>query len=442
MKCLSLPFGVQPTEQLNRCGLGRGGERKHGNIGLFAVAADLVRNHIFDIADFLIAGAQRHGDCRHILTGGGRMRLVDDNGESLAFQPCNAVHDVRELLNRGRNNFCVAVQGTCKVGRVAFIVHHTDKSGFVLHAHNGFLKLAVDNNAIGDDDDIIENDLIIRIMQRSKPMRQPCDRVRFAGACAVLNQIILRRAILTHIHQQLADHVKLMISWENDIFGLLRFSGQLILAFLRFDEDELADEVEDSILFQNILPHIGDTVLVFEGGVTRTGIDAFAVAHVEWQEKGRVSGKLGGHIDLLQIHRKVHKASSLKAEQSGVRVTINTVLINGILVRLTGGIAFQLKRHDGNAIQEDDQVNTLIIACPDLLHNGENILLVPCQQFPVKGGSGLGVHKLQLHIGDFNAMLQHIQQTAARFCDLSIDEADKGVLQVGFVDFAERRHLI
>lgn len=42
-----------------------------------------------------------------------------------------------------------------------------------------------------------------------------------------------------------------MISWKDDVFGLLRFSGQLILAFLRFDEDELADEVEDSILFQN-----------------------------------------------------------------------------------------------------------------------------------------------------------------------------------------------
>ena len=271
------------------------------------------------------------------------MRLVDDNGESLAFQPCNAVHDVRELLNRGCNNFCVAVQGTCKVCRVAFIVHHTDKSGFVLHAHNGFLKLAVDHNAIGDDDDIIENDLIIHIMQRSKPMRQPCDRIRFARACAVLDQIVLRRAILPHIRQQLADYVKLVIPGKDNVFGLLRFPGQFVLAFLGFDKDELADEVEDSVLFQNVLPHIGDTVLVFEGGVTRTGIDAFAVAHVEGQEKGRVPGEFGGHIDLFQIHRKVHKAPGLEAEQSGVRITVNPVLIDGVLVRLTDGIAFQFK---------------------------------------------------------------------------------------------------
>ena len=32
-----------------------------------------------------------------------------------------------------------------------------------------------------------------------------------------------------------------MISWKDDVFGLLRFPSQLILAFLGFDEDELAD---------------------------------------------------------------------------------------------------------------------------------------------------------------------------------------------------------
>lgn len=332
VKCLSLPFGVQSTEQLNRCRLGRGGERKHGDVGLFAVAANFVRDHILDITDFLIAGAQRHGDCRHILTGGGRVCLVNDNGEPLAFQPCNAVHDVRELLNRGCNNFCVAVQGTCKVCRVAFIVHHTDKSGFVLHAHNGFLKLPVNDNTVGDDDDIIKNNFVVRIVQRSEAVCQPCDGVCFAGTCAVLNQIILRRAILAHIRQQLADHVKLVISGKDDVFGLLRFPGQLILAFLGFDEDELADEVEDTVLFQNILPHIGNTVFVLEGRVTRTGIYAFAAAHVEGQEEGGVPGKLGGHIDLFQIHRKVHKAPGLEAEQSGIRITVNPVLINGVLI--------------------------------------------------------------------------------------------------------------
>ena len=66
----------------------------------------------------------------------------------------------------------------------------------------------------------------------------------------MLDQIILRRAILTHIRQQLADHVKLVIPGKDNVFGLLRFPGQFVLAFLGFDEDELADEVEDVSFFR------------------------------------------------------------------------------------------------------------------------------------------------------------------------------------------------
>ena len=93
------------------------------------------------------------------------MCLIDDNGESLAFQPCNAVHYVREFLNRGRNNLCVAIQGNGKVGRVALIVHNTDKSCFVLHAHNGFLQLTVNYDSVGDNYDIVKDNFIICIVQ-------------------------------------------------------------------------------------------------------------------------------------------------------------------------------------------------------------------------------------------------------------------------------------
>ena len=148
----------------------------------------------------------------------------------------------------------------------------------------------------------------------------------------MLNQVILRRSILAHICQQFADSIQLVIPRKNNTFGLLYFSGQLIFGFLDFNKDELANEVKHCVLFQNVLPHIGDTVFVFECGVTRTGIDAFAVAHVEGQEEGGVPGEFGGHIDLFQIHRKVYKAPGLEAEQSGVRITVNPVLINGVLI--------------------------------------------------------------------------------------------------------------
>ena len=139
MERFTLTFCVQTTEQLNGRRLRCGSESKHGHVGLFAVSADLVCNHIFHIGSFLLSGTKRLCDRCHVLTCGGGMCLIDNNRKTLVFQPCNAVHNIREFLDRGGDDFRIAVQCNGKVGRVALIVHNTDKSCFVLHAHNGFL---------------------------------------------------------------------------------------------------------------------------------------------------------------------------------------------------------------------------------------------------------------------------------------------------------------
>ena len=105
-------------------------------------------------------------------------------------------------------------------------------------------------------------------------------------------------------------------------------------------------------------------------------------------------------------------------------------------------IALQLEGHDGKAVQEDHKVNTLIIAGPDLLHNGEDVFLILRQQLPVEGGRRFCIHELQLHIGELNTVLQDVQQAATGLCSFSIDEADDGVLQIALVDFTECRHLV
>ena len=51
-------------------------------------------------------------------------------------------------------------------------------------------------------------------------------------------------------------------------------------------EDKFADEIKDGILFQNILPHIGNAVFIFIYRISCTGIDAFSVANIEGQEEG------------------------------------------------------------------------------------------------------------------------------------------------------------
>ena len=76
---------------------------------------------------------RQHGNSGHILTCGGGMGLVNDDGEPLAFQSLHAVHDIRELLYGGSDDLRVAVEGNRQIGGVTFIVHHTDQPLSLIH---------------------------------------------------------------------------------------------------------------------------------------------------------------------------------------------------------------------------------------------------------------------------------------------------------------------
>ena len=129
------------------------------------------------------------------------MGLVDDDGEMLLLQALYAVHDKGKLLDGGGDDFCVAVQRNRKVSRIALIIHHTDEASLVLHAHDGLLELPVYNNTVGDDDHVVKDDFVVSIVETRQAVRQPSDSVRLTGTCAVLYQIVLRRAVLPDICQ-------------------------------------------------------------------------------------------------------------------------------------------------------------------------------------------------------------------------------------------------
>ena len=273
-------------------------------------------------------------------------------------------------------------------------------------------------------------------------MGQPSDGIGLAGTGAVLDQIILGSAVLPDVSQHTADHIQLMVARENQIFRTLHLAGLVIDFFFYLHKDKLADEVKHGVLGQNILPHIGDTVSVLKGRIACTGGHTLAVAHVEGQEEGGISCQLGGHVDLLQVHREVHQAARLEQEQTCLRVTLGAVLVDGILVGLTCGVAFQLKGDDGKTVQENDHIDALFIAGPDFLHNGEDVLAIFLCQLRIEGGGGLSVHQIELPVGYLNAVLQHIDQAASGFGSLCVDEADDGILQIVFVDFPQIVHRV
>ena len=197
------------TDEIKRNG-------KQANVSMFAFTATPKPT---TIQLFGRLNTKGHSDCCHILTGSRRMRFVNDNCKTLLLQSSYAIDDIGELLNGGSDNFRITVQRNCKVRRIALIIHYANQTSLVLHAHNGFLQLTVNNHTVCNDDDIIENNFIVSIVQRSQPVSQPCDGIRLAGTCAVLNQIVLCGMVFSDICKNTANDIKLVVAGENQVFG-------------------------------------------------------------------------------------------------------------------------------------------------------------------------------------------------------------------------------
>ena len=171
------------------------------------------------------------------------MCFIDNHGKRLVFQILYRVHDIREFLYRRADNLDIALKRESKVCRRTFIVHHLDKSCLVFDSAHRVLQLPVHHNAVGADDDIIENDFVLFVVKRRKPVRKPRNRIRFARTRAVLYQVVLRSAIDFHVRYRFADHVKLMIAREHYFFFHRGFARHFVRFFLALDKDKLRNQV-------------------------------------------------------------------------------------------------------------------------------------------------------------------------------------------------------
>lgn len=258
----------------------------------------------------------------------------------------------------------------------------------------------------------------------------------------MLDQVILCGTVHTDIDENFTNDIQLMVAGKNEIFSPFHLAGLVIDLLLHLNKNELADQIQDGILCQNVLPHIVYAVFILKSRIPCTGCHPLAVAHVKGQKEGGIPGQFGGHINFFQVHGKVYKAARLEEKQTGLGIALSPVLVNGVLVRLSGGVALQFKGDDGKAVQENHHVDALFIAGPDLLHNGEDILPVFASQFRIEGGGRLCVHQFQLLIGYLNAVLQHLNQAATGFGGLCVDKADDGILQIALVDFPQVVHCV
>ena len=87
-------------------------------------------------------------------------------------------------------------------------------------------------------------------------MCQPSDRIGFAAACGMLYQIVFLGMMLLNISDHLAHGVQLMVPREDQRFFFLFLAGVGILFDFLLQENDLVDQIQHGILFQDILPHI------------------------------------------------------------------------------------------------------------------------------------------------------------------------------------------
>ena len=93
------------------------------------------------------------------------MRFVDNHGKGLVFQISHRVHDIREFLYRRSDNLDIALKRESKVCRRTFIVHNLDKPCLMFDTAHRVLQLPVHHHAVGADDDIIKNNLVLFIVK-------------------------------------------------------------------------------------------------------------------------------------------------------------------------------------------------------------------------------------------------------------------------------------
>ena len=83
----------------------------------------------------------------------------------LVIDSLNGIDDIEEFLNSSSDDFGVMGQLICQIRRGAGIIHHPDQPRFVIHTQNCFLELPINNHAVSHDDDVIKNDLVVRVME-------------------------------------------------------------------------------------------------------------------------------------------------------------------------------------------------------------------------------------------------------------------------------------
>lgn len=246
-------------------------------------------------------------------------------------------------------------------GRAVDLPHNALR---LLELRDRALKLTVEHNPVSDDDRGIKDWLIGGVMQLDRMMGEPADGVGLAGACRVLDQVIVAGALRAGVGDQIAHGVELLEAREDQNLAL---AGD-------FQVHELPDHIEhDGTGEDRLAPfafavEIRDAELVLDIGISGPAV----AAPVERQKACPAVGKPRRHRHVVFIERKVHERAALEGQKRlARRRAVGAILPFSMPKGRAGEKVLGLHRDDGQAVQEEHHVKPVAVlrAVLDLLHH-------------------------------------------------------------------------
>lgn len=307
------------------------------------------------------------------------------------------------------------VDGIAQLGGI--LADGADKAVRLFELEDGVPQLPVQHAAVRDHDDGLEYLAFLRVMQAAEAVGQPGYGIGFAAARAVLDQVLLPRAVCADVVQQLVQHVPLVIAREDEAFPDRDLAGGGVFFFGLFQMQELVQKLLQGIPAQHPLPQVGRGVAAVRGRrVARAAHFARAVAAlVEGQEKGLLPLQAGGHFDVEGVHGKAGEHAALEVEKQVVRRAVLPELAHGVLHGLAGERVFQLQADDGDAVEQQGHVHAVLVgrAVAQLARAVQDIALVALHAFGVEAGLRLPEDHAEARAQHGKAVAQHVQQGAA-----------------------------
>lgn len=349
------------------------------------------------------------------------VRFVNDDGEAAGGDGAHLFGDDGEFLQRGGDDFLARFERFLQLTR-AFVngLHHAQR---LLEGLHGAAQLTVEDAAVGDDDDRVEDGAVVFVVQDGKLVRQPGDGVAFAASSGVFDQVALTRSPFQRGGDQAAHGVELMVARENQQ-ALARLPA--VFVFFVVFVNEVLNQVEDAVARPNLFPQVGGGEAIEGGRVAR----AVVVAAIEGEEARGGAFEFDGEEDVVGVNGEVRQTAAV-SEERFARVAVLTVLAHGVFDVLPRERVFEFDGEERDAVEEESHIEAVfvLLAVFQLAHDAEEVALIEFLRFGVEGADGFEVGEVEFDAERFDAFAEDIQRAA--FVDFAREALKK--MRFGFV---------